>query len=144
MGLGDVTFAALAVNPVGGLLVAVPWGALLMHYPAWLIILVGPPCAYLQVVIIDFGFDQLCRLAWFRNLLERRRSPRLERLMSSGGAFAPTFLLAPLVGPWLVMACMRFVRVPQRVVALPIYLGLTCLTALLTTACVWAPQWFAN
>jgi hypothetical protein len=67
-------------------------------------------------------------LGW-RDLLERRRSARIERLLQSRGGFWITFVLAPLIGPWLVMAFMRTVRVPQRRVALPIFLAMLCTAA---------------
>jgi hypothetical protein len=135
-------YVFLAVNPLGGLLAAVPWAVFERGYGWWLILLSGPPLGYLQVVIVDLSWNQLNRLAWWRNLLERRSSPRVERLLQSGGAFVPVFLLTPVLGPWLIMAAMRYARVPQRRVALPVLASLTTLTAALVVACTLVPAWF--
>jgi hypothetical protein len=128
MSPGDLTFALLAANPVGGLLVAVPYGMLRLHYPMWLTLVAGTPLAYLQVLAIDASWTLLARIPTWQRFLERRRSPRIERLVASGGGFWITFCATPFVGPWLVMSFMRWARVPQRRVALPI------LMALFTTA----------
>lgn len=124
MSPGDLTFALLAANPVGGLLVAVPYGMLRLHYPIWLTLVAGTPLAYLQVVAIDASWTLLARIPMWQRFLDRRRSPRIERLVASGGGFWITFCATPFVGPWLVMSFMRWARVPQRRVALPILMAL--------------------
>jgi hypothetical protein len=124
MSSGDLTFALLAANPVGGLLVAVPYGMLRLHYPIWLTVVAGTPLAYLQVLAIDASWTLLARIPTWQRFLERRRSPRIERLVASGGGFWITFCATPFVGPWLVMSFMRWARVPQRRVALPILMAL--------------------
>ncbi len=126
---GALTFALLAANPVGGLLVAVPYGMLRLHYPIWLTLVAGTPLAYLQVLAIDGSWTLLARIPAWQRFLERRRSPRIERLVASGGAFWITFGATPFVGPWLVMSFMRWAHVPQRRVALPILLALFCTAA---------------
>jgi hypothetical protein len=141
---GDLTYALLAVNPVGGLLAAVPWGVFEQHYSWALLLATGPLLGYVQVVIVDLAWGQLNRWAWWRSLLVGRRSPRVERLLQSRGAFVPVFLLTPIVGPWLVMACMRYARVPQRRVALPILASLFALTTVLVVVCAVAPRWLGR
>jgi len=130
----------MAINPIGGLLIAIPFAIFKLGYPAWLTLLVGVPCTYVQVLVVDLGWGQLNRWTRWRKMFERPRSPRIQRLVSSGGAFWPTLLLAPFIGPWMVMAFMRYARVPQRRVAAPILIGMTCQAAVLVAVCVYAPQ----
>jgi hypothetical protein len=141
---GDLAFATLAANPIGGLLIAIPFAVLKLHYPGWLAILVGVPLAYLQVVAVDLAWSLLIRAAWWKNMLERRRSPRVERLVASRGGFWITFVLSPLIGPWVVMAFMRYAQVPQRRVALPIMLALACVGIALWTVCAILPSTFSS
>ncbi|MFT3843223.1 MAG: hypothetical protein QM723_39935 [Myxococcaceae bacterium] len=124
-----VQFALLAANPVGGLLVAVPYALVRLDFPAWATVLAGAPLAYLQVVAVDLGWGLFDRFPAWRRLLEKRRSPRVERLLQSRGGFWITFVAAPLIGPWLVMAFMRYAQVPQRRVAAPILLSLLATAA---------------
>jgi hypothetical protein len=139
----DLAFALLAANPFGGLLVAIPFAILKLHYPTWLAVVVGTPLAYLQVPVVDAAWSFLARFpAWCR-LLERRRSPQVTRLLESRGAFWVTFLATPVLGPWLVMAFMRYAQVGQRRVALPILAALACTAAALAWVCVLAPRAFA-
>ncbi len=129
-------FALLAANPFGGLLIAVPFALLQLHYPVWLAVTLGTPLAYLQVIAIDASWTLLARIDRWQRFLDRRRSPRVERLVASGGAFWITFCAAPFIGPWLVMSFMRWARISQRKVALPILLSLlaTALAVAATTA----------
>jgi hypothetical protein len=139
----DLAFALLAANPLGGLLVAIPFAVLKLHYPAWLAIAVGAPLAYLQVAVVDLSWSLLDGVPGWRRLLERRRSPRVARLVDSRGAFWITFFATPLLGPWLVMAFMRYAKVGQRRVALPILASLACTAAVLAGACALIPHAFA-
>ncbi len=124
-----IQFALLAANPFGGLLIAVPYALLRQGFPAWATVLVGAPLAYLQVVVVDLGWGLFSRIPAWHRLLERRRSARVERLLQSRGGFWITFVAAPLIGPWLVMAFMRYAQVPQRKVAAPILLSLAATAA---------------
>ena len=139
----DLAFIALAVNPVGGLALAIPFAVFKLRYPAWFAVAAGVPLAYLQVVAVDLAWSLLIQAAWWRDLLARHRSPWDERLVASRGGFWITFLAGPLIGPWLVMAFMRYSLVPQRRVALPIVLGVTCFAAILAAGCVWLPRVFS-
>lgn len=139
---GDVAFATLAANPIGGLLIAIPFGMLKLHYPAWLTIVAGVPLAYLQVPAVDVLWSTLERATWWRGLLERRRSARVEKLLASRGGFWITFAAAPFLGPWLVMAFMRYAHVPQRKVALPIVLALAATAAVVAALCAIVPALF--
>jgi hypothetical protein len=138
----DVAFALLAANPVGGLLVAIPFAVLKLHYPAWLAIGLGTPLAYLQVPVVDMSWSALVRIRGWRRFLDRRRSARVERLVASRGAFWITFAATPFLGPWLVMALMRYARVEQRRVALPILASLACIAVAVALACALAPTLF--
>lgn len=142
LGAGDLAFVTLAVNPVGGLLVAIPFATFQLGYPGWLSVVAGVPLAYVQVAVLDLLWAQLARIPAWHRFLERRRSPRIERLTASRGNFWLTLLLAPLIGPWLVMAFMRYAQVPQRRVALPILLGLGWSAAGIAAACALVPWVF--
>ncbi len=139
---GAVAFVVLAINPIGGLMVAIPFAVLKLHWAAWLAIVTGVPLGYVQVLVVDGGWSLLCRLSWWQGFVERRRSPRIERLTASRGSFWLTVLLAPLVGPWLVMALLRYAQVPQRRVALPILLGLLWNGSALAACSVLLPRAF--
>ena len=141
---GALAFATLAINPVGGLLLAIPFAVLHLHYPSWLTVLTGVPLAYVQVLVVDMAWSALIRLPSWNAFLERRRSPRAERLMAAQGGFWITFAASPFLGPWLVMAFMRYAHVPQRRVALPILLALTCTAAAVCTVCATAPGWLES
>jgi hypothetical protein len=140
----DVAFAALAANPVGGLLVAIPFAILQLHYPIWRAVLTGVPLAYLQVIAVDAAWGLLNRLSWWRRLLQTRRGGWVRSLMDSRGGFWVTFVASPIVGPWLVMALMRYTQVPQRRVALPIVLSMAAFATGLSVACAVTPQLFAK
>ena len=144
MDLLDLTYAFLAFQPFGGLLVAIPLGVLKLGYPWWITVLTGPPLAYLQVVVVDGLWSLLERWPWFLRTLERRRSPRIERLLAGGAGFWATFVAAPLVGPWAVMAFLRYGRIPQRRAALPILLAMLVVSVGITAVCVWAPAAFSE
>jgi hypothetical protein len=140
----DVAFAALAANPLGGLLVAVPFAILKLHYPPWVAAAVGTPLAYLQVFVVDLGFGLLAKIPCWLPFLERRRSARIQRLVASRGAFWVTFLATPFLGPWLVMAFMRYSQVPQRRVALPIFLALATTATVVAALAAFVPRVFGQ
>jgi hypothetical protein len=140
---GDLAFVVLAVNPIGGLLVAIPFAIFELHRPAWLATLAGLPLAYVQVVVVDVFWTQLSRIGWWRRFLEGRRSQRVERLVATRG-FWMTTLLTPLIGPWAVMAFMRYAQVPRRKVALPILLGIAWSASALAALCVAVPKLFQH
>lgn len=140
----DLAYVALAVNPFGGLLIAIPFAVFKLDYPFWLVLLSGPPLAYVQVVVTDLAGSLLEKWPWWKRMLERKRSPRITRLMEGKGAFWSTFLTAPLVGPWVVMAFMRYAGVPQRRIALPILMSMLVVTLLASVGCYLVPSWFAT
>ena len=142
VGLGDLFYVAQAINPIGGLAIAIPFAVIKLRYPPWFVMLTGVPLAYVQVLVVDFGWTTLNRLPVWRALIERRRSERLERLAASEGAFIPTAVLSPVIGPWLVMAVMRYARVPQRQVMAPILLAIFLFAAGATALSVYAPGLF--
>jgi hypothetical protein len=142
LGIEDWGVVLLAVNPFGGILAAIPLGILGLGHPWWAWLVAGPFLAYVQVPVVDLAWDLLLRWPWWRRLLERRRSPRIERLMSSGFAFWPVFLASPLVGPWFVMAFLRYARQPQRRAALPMLLSMLAVSVVTVAACVWLPALF--
>ncbi len=138
---GVLAFVALAINPIGGLAVAIPFAVFKLHQPAWLAWLVGLPFAYVQVLVVDFFWERLIRWTWWRGFIERRRSPRVERLVHAKGSFWLTAVFSPFIGPWLVMAFMRYAQVPQRRVALPLLIGLMWTGGIVAIGCS-VPGWF--
>jgi hypothetical protein len=94
-------------------------------------------------VVVDTSWSLLARIPGWQRFLERRRSPRVARLVASRGAFWITFVATPLLGPWLVMAFMRYAQVDQRRVALPIFASLACTAAALACACAFVPRAFS-
>ncbi len=137
---GALSFIILSINPIGGALISIPLAIFELKYSPWLTWAAAFPLAYVQVPVVDLCWDTLCRWHFFRTQLEKKRSVLVEKLLSSEGAFWPTLLISPLIGPWLVMALMRYARVPQRKIALPIILGLAAWCAVLTAACVFAAR----
>lgn len=137
---GDVAFMAMAASPIGGLLIAIPYAAFELGYPMGLILALGIPLAYLQVLVVDRLWTVLGRWARWQRLMERLRSPRIERVLAARGGFWVTLLSTPLVGPWVVMAFMRYAHVPHRKVALPIFLGLCVAAGTIAAICLLAPE----
>lgn len=143
MTAGDWFYIGQSINPIAGLLVSVPWAVLKMHYPLWLVVVSAPPLAYLQVVGADLLWNYLKRITYVKNLLEKKHSPRVQKLFASGGRFIPVFIATPLVGPWLVMLVMRYANVTQRHVMLPIMLALVVVSFVLGLTCLIVPTAFS-
>lgn len=143
MDSGDLAFIVLSINPVGGMLISIPLALLKLHYPVWLAIVGGASLSYVQVLVVDLAWTLLCKWPTWLRLLERARSPRVEKVMASGGAFWPVFIAAPLIGPWVVMAFMRYASVPQRHVAAPILLSLAVVGCAVSAVCLFVPQWLS-
>lgn len=138
-----ISFALLAANPIGGLLVAIPFAVLKLDYAPWVTVLTGVPLAYLQVLVIDGSWNQLERLGWWQRLLRKSRGKWADRLVSSRGAFWVTFAATPILGPWLVMALMRWVGVPQRRIALALVSSMLAAATVVATLCAFVPAVFA-
>jgi hypothetical protein len=143
LGPKDIAYAALAANPVGGLLVAIPFAILELHYPLWVTVVTGVPLAYLQVLVVDLGWNAFAQIPAWKRFLDRRRSTRVERLVDGGGAFWITFVATPFLGPWLVMAFLRYAQVRQSRVAFPILAALTATALVVGVICVVVPDFFA-
>lgn len=139
---GLIAFILLAVNPVGGLLAAIPFAVLKLDYPAWVTVVAGVPLCYVQVVVVDLGWTQLERWNWFRRFVEQRRGKWARRLIDSRGAFWVTYGATPFLGPWLVMALMRFAGVPHRHVAVAMILSLVTTSSVIAGLCVFVPTLF--
>ena len=133
-------FLALAVNPFGGLLFAIPYAQAVLHVSPWWAALIGWPFAYVQVLIVDVLWKTLARIGWWQRLIERRRTPRLERMVSSPYMFWLILVFAPFIGPWLVMAVMRYANVPHRRIALPMALSLGWNAMGIAFLCIYAPR----
>lgn len=133
-------FLVLAINPFGGLVFAIPYAKAVLGISPWIAALVGWPLAYVQVVAVDALFHTLDRWPWWRRLIERKRTPRLERMASSRYMFWTILLFGAFFGPWLVMAVMRYANVPHRRIALPMALCLGWNAAAIAVLATWAPH----
>ncbi len=141
---GLIAFALLAANPVGGLLVAIPFAVLKLDYAPWITIVTGVPLAYLQVFVIDVSWSWLEKRGWWQRLLAKSRGKWANRLVESRGAFWITFVATPIIGPWLVMALMRWVGVPQHRVALALVTSMVTAATVIAALCVFVPAVFAK
>ena len=137
-------FWLLAANPIGGLLVAIPFAVLKLDFSPWLTVVTGVPMAYLQVFVIDLSWNRLEKFGWWQRLLKKSRGKWADRLVQSRGAFWVTFVATPVIGPWLVMALMRWVGVPQRKVAVPLVASMVTLASAIAALCVFVPAVFAK
>lgn len=141
--ISALSFALLAANPIGGLLVAIPFAVLKLDYAPWITVVAGVPLAYLQVLVIDLGWSQLERWSWWQRMLAKSRGKWADRLVASRGAFWVTFAATPVLGPWLVMALMRWVGVPQRRIALALVTSMLTAATVVASLCAFVPAVFA-
>jgi len=133
-------FVALAINPFGGLLFAIPYAKAMLGMSPFVAALIGVPLSYVQVLAVDWLWQWLSRIDWWRRFIERRRTPRLERMTSSPYMFWLVLVFAPFFGPWLVMAVMRYANVPHKRVALPMALGLAWNAMGIALVTLYAPR----
>jgi hypothetical protein len=140
---GQLAFALLAANPIGGLTVAIPFALLKLDFAPVPTVLAGVPLAYLQVLVVDTFWTRLERLGWWRRLIEKSRGKWAERLVASRGAFLITFIATPIIGAWMVMALMRWAGVSQRRVAPAILSSLLVASSVIAALCVAVPAVFA-
>ncbi|HEY1955625.1 MAG TPA: hypothetical protein VGH28_08430 [Polyangiaceae bacterium] len=133
-------FLVLAINPFGGLVFAIPYAKAVLGVSPWIGALVGWPLAYVQVIAVDALFETLKRIPWWQRLIERKRTPRLERMTSSPYMFWLIVLFGSFVGPWLVMAVMRYANVPHKRIAVPMALSLGWNAAGIALLSVYAPR----
>jgi len=143
-GAGWLGFVILAVNPFGGLLFAIPYAATVLHVSPWIAALVGWPLAYVQVAAVDLLWSSLSKWPWWARLIEKKRTPRLERMASSENMFWLVLVFGTILGPWLVMAVMRYAKVSQRRIAVPMALSIGWNAAAIACASVYAPQLIAR
>lgn len=144
MTLGDWTYVLLAVNPVGGVLAAIPWGYFVQHYSVPVMLVTAPPLAYVQVLVVDGAWSQLNRWPAWQRFVEKHRGPRTQRLLASGGAFWPVYLAAPVIGPAIIMALMRYAGIRQRHIALPLVASLVSVVSVVLVLCHLVPEWFTD
>ncbi len=125
-------------------MVAIPYATLVLHISPWLAAIVGWPLAYLQVLFVDFLWDTLCRIPWWERFVQKRRTPRLERMTSSTYMFWLVLAFGSFLGPWLVMAVMRYARVPQRRIAVPMALSIAWNAVGIALVSMYAPHLLAR
>ena len=141
---GAIAFLLLAANPIGGLTVAIPFALLKLDFSPWVTVAVGVPVAYLQVLVVDTFWTTLERLGWWRRLIDRSRGKWANRLVESRGAFWITFIATPILGPWLVMALMRWAGVTQRKIAPAMVSSMLVASSTIAALCVFVPAVFAK
>ena len=141
---GYLAFALMAANPIGGLTVAIPFALLKLGYSPWPVVAIGVPLAYLQVLVVDGCWNTLERMGWWRRMMAKSRGKWANRLVESRGAFWITFVVTPIIGPWMVMALMRWAGVPQRQVATAILSSQVVAASIIATLCVFIPALFAR
>ncbi len=134
-------FVALAINPFGGLLFAIPYAKVVLHMSPWLAALIGVPLAYVQVAFVDLLWTTLKRIGWWERLIERRRTPRLTRMASSPYMFWMILAFGCVLGPWLVMAVMRYAKIPHRRIAVPMALSITWNAVGIALLSIYVPHW---
>ena len=141
---GYLAFALMAANPIGGLTVAIPFALLKLGYSPGPVVAIGVPLAYLQVLVVDGCWNTLERMGWWRRMMAKSRGKWANRLVESRGAFWITFVVTPIIGPWMVMALMRWAGVPQRQVATAILSSQVVAASIIATLCVFIPALFAR
>ena len=119
---------------------AIPYAKAVMDLSPWLAALIGWPLAYTQVLVVDIFWVGLNKWGWFHRLVERKRTPRLERMASSKYMFWIIAAFGCFIGPWLVMAVMRWARVPHRRIAIPLLISLAWNAAGIAFLTVHAPR----
>ena len=133
-------FVVLALNPFGGLLIAIPYAQNVLHVSPWLAAAIGWPLGYVQVLFVDVLWSTLSRWSWWERVVQRRRTPRLERIASSTYMFWMVLAFGSFFGPWLVMAVMRYAKVPHRRIVLPMVLNLAWNALAIAVVSLYAPR----
>jgi len=135
-----VGFVLTAINPWGGMFVAMPIALFKLDWPAWLAVIIGIPLGYVQVVVVDVLWERLMRWPWWVQMLEKRRSERLTNLLARDDAKLWLGVFGVWMGPWLVAAFARFSGHEVRRVALPLLFGISYVTIGVAVACKLAPD----
>jgi len=136
-----IAFVLAGLNPFGGMFVAIPIAMFKLGWPIWLSVALAIPLAYVQVLVVDLLWGRLLLYpAWMR-LFERRRSAKLDALLSRGDAGLWLAIVSPWLGPWLVMAAARFAGKSLRHVGWPLLVGITYVAIAAGAVCALAPQW---
>jgi hypothetical protein len=135
-----VLFVLAAINPFGGMFVALPIAIFKLAWPAWLAVGVAVPLGYLQVIVVDVLWERLLDWPWFMQMIEKRRSERLTNVLARDDAKLWLALLGVWLGPWLVTAFARFAGHSVGRVALPLLFGLTYLGIGTAVVCKLAPE----
>jgi hypothetical protein len=141
---GAVSFVVLSIAPIPGIIASIPLAVLKLAYPPWIVPLIAMPLSFVQVLVVNYLWDQLQTLTAVKNVIEKKRSARVDALIASGGSFWPVYIATPLLGPSLIMMFMRYARISLRHVWLPMALSLMTLAVVVTALCVYVPAWFSE
>jgi hypothetical protein len=138
------TFVALfvinAINPWGGMFVAMPIAIYKLDWPAWFACLLGIPLGFVQVIVVDRMWERSLRWPFWVRLLEKRRSERLTNWLARDDAKLWLALFGVWFGPWLVTAFARFSGHQVGRVALPLLFGITYVAIATAAVCKIAPE----
>jgi hypothetical protein len=137
-------FVLTSMNPIGGMTVSVPLAVFKLHWPAWFAVLLGVPLSYVQVLVVDLFWDRLQRWPRWLLFVEKRRSPRLDRIVAHRYAKWLLAIASPWLGPWLVMAVARFGGRRHAELALPLLFGLSYVGVGIAAICVLAPRYLVK
>jgi hypothetical protein len=140
MGSYVVGFVLMALNPIGGAFIAVPIAIWKLNWPITAAVVVTAMLAFVQVLVVEFGWSWLQTRPRFMGFVERKRSPRLTAMLTSPWAPLWIALLGPWIGPMTVMAIARFSAIPFGRVGPPLFVGLLYVCALTAAAAHYAPQ----
>lgn len=135
-----VGFVLTAINPWGGVFVAMPIALFKLDWPAWFAVLVAIPLGYVQVVVVDVLWERLMRWPRWSEMLAKRRSERLTNLLARDDAKLWLAIFGVWFGPWLVAAFARFAGHAVRRVALPLLFGISYITVGTAIVCKLAPE----
>lgn len=138
--LAVIGFVLTAINPWGGMFVAIPIAIYTLDWPAWFACLLGIPLGYVQVIVVDRLWERSMRWPWWVQLLEKRRSERLTNWLARDDAKWWLAIFGVWFGPWLVTAFARFAGHPVGRVAMPLLFGISYLTVGTAIVCKIAPQ----
>jgi hypothetical protein len=135
-----VLFVIACVNPFGGMFVAMPLALFKLEWPAWFACVLGIPLGYVQVIVVDLLWERLQAWPWWMQVIEKRRSPKLNELLAREDAKLWLAIFGVWAGPWLVAAITRYSGHAVKRVALPLLFGISYVTVGTALVCLYAPN----
>lgn len=140
MGSYLAVFVLAALNPFGGLFIAVPVAIFKLGWPPWLAVALSVPLAFVQVLAVDLLWERLSRWPWWVRTVEKKRSKKLTDLLARNDAKLWLSLFGVWIGPTVVTAVARYAGHSVHRVALPLLFGLFYVAVGTAVVCRLAPQ----